>query len=45
MKNFFRQRKIVNKILGVKKVDTSQMKFNPYALTTPMGSSYFDEKN
>lgn len=35
--------KIVNKILGVKKVDTSQMKFKPYALTTPMGSSYFDE--
>jgi hypothetical protein len=37
--------KIVNKILGVKKVDTQGMKFNPYALTTPMGSSYFDEKN
>jgi hypothetical protein len=36
--------KIVNKILGVKKVDTQAMKFNPYALTTPMGSSYFDEK-
>jgi len=35
--------KIVNKVLGVKKVDTSQMKFKPYALTTPMGSSYFDE--
>ena len=34
----------VNKILGVKKVDTSGMKFNPYALTTPMGSSYFDIK-
>lgn len=36
--------KIVGKILGVKKVDTQAMKFNPYALTTPMGSSYFDEK-
>ena len=36
--------KIVGKILGVKKVDTSGMKFNPYALTTPMGSSYFDTK-
>jgi hypothetical protein len=36
--------KIVGKILGVKKVDTSGMKFNPYALTTPMGSSYFNEK-
>ena len=35
---------IVNKILGVKKVDTAGMKFNPYALTTPMGSSYFDIK-
>jgi hypothetical protein len=36
--------KIVGKLLGVKKVDTSGMKFSPYALTTPMGSSYFDTK-
>jgi hypothetical protein len=36
--------KIVGKILGVKKVDTAGMKFNPYSLSTPMGSSYFNEK-
>jgi hypothetical protein len=34
--------KIVNKILGVKKVDTAGMAFKPYALSTPMGSSYFN---
>ncbi len=36
--------KLVNKILGVKPVNTAGMKFTPYSLTTPMGSSYFDTK-